>query len=250
MIYILVPVFNEEENISPLVSNIDFTLRKIGEEYRLVFINDGSTDKTAEAIHNHMELYPLEILENIPNQGVGASFEKGFKYFTEKGNNRDVLITMEGDNTCDLTILPKMIHIVREGKDFALASCYAKGGKLKNCPLERKFFSMAANWLCKILFHIKGVHTYSSFYRAFSHLTIHRLYSLYNNNVIKENGFTCMVELLLKLHHAGFGFTEVPCTLFFKNRRGSSKLKKRKTIKSYLQLFFSYFFQENYFPKP
>ena len=176
MIYFLIPVLDEEENIESLISSLDSTSKDIKEDYRILFVNDGSSDKTPEKIREKMESFPVYMLENSVNEGAGASFEKGFKHFIEISNSEDIVITIEGDNTGDLNILPKMLQEIRNGKDFSLASCYAKGGRLQNCPFERKFFSKAANLLCMILFRVPGARTYSSFYRAFSYKAISEVY--------------------------------------------------------------------------
>ena len=242
MIYILIPVFNEEANIAPLAANIDAALKKMGEAYRLVFVNDGSTDGTAEVIRNYMEKYPLEMLENNPNQGVGISFDKGFKYFIAKGEANDILVTMEGDNTSDLNTLPKLIEAIRNGNDFALASVYSREGEVIGSTPLRLFFSFTANLLCRLIFKMRTVRTFSSFYRAYRHQTLEKLYADPAEPVITERGYTCMVEMLIKLHHAGFQFSEVPTTLDANKRMGLSKMKKRQTIKAYLRLFCKHLF--------
>jgi len=242
MIHILVPVFNEEENILPLVSSIDAALKKMGEEYRIVFVNDGSADGTPDVIRDHMGEYPLEMLENNPNQGVGVSFDKGFKYFVAKGEAGDILITMEGDNTSDLNTLPKLIEAIRNGNGFALASVYSKDGEMIGSTPLRLFFSFTANLLCRLIFRMRTVQTFSSFYRAYSHQTLKKLYADSKGTVITEKGYTCMVELLVKLYHSGFSFVEIPTTLNADKRIGVSKMKKRQTIKAYFRLFFRYLF--------
>jgi dolichol-phosphate mannosyltransferase len=240
MIYFLIPVLNEEENIESLIFSLDSTSKKLKEDYRVVFVNDGSDDGTAEIIREKMSLFPVDMVENTINEGPGVSFEKGFRYFIEVSKNEDIVITLEGDNTGDLSVLPKMLAEIRDGKDFALASCYAEGGKLNNLSFQRKLFSKAANFLCMVLFRIPGARTYSSFYRAFSYGAISQIYSKFELPVITERGFVCMVEFLLKLHMAGLTFSEVPATLFFDKRKGASKLKIKTTIQSYFRLFFKF----------
>ncbi len=240
MIYFLIPVFNEEENIETLISGLDSAAKEIKENYRIIFVNDGSSDGTPEIIRQKMESFPVDMVENLVNEGAGASFENGFKHFIKISKSEDIVVTIEGDNTSDLGILPKMLDEIRNGKDFVLASCYAKGGRLKNCPFKRRFYSKAANLLCMILFQVPGARTYSSFYRAFSQKTISEIYRKFDHPVITEKGFVCMVELLLKLHKSGFTFSEVPATLFFHKRKGFSKLIVNSTIKAYLGLFLKF----------
>ncbi|MFQ5444822.1 MAG: glycosyltransferase [Nitrospinales bacterium] len=237
MIYILIPVFNEEENIPPLVTSIDQALKTMREEYRVIFVNDGSTDGTAGEIQKHMKSFPLDMLENKPNQGVGVSFDKGFKHFIAQGKSGDILITMEGDNTADLNTLPQLVDEIRKGKDFVLASVYSEKGEIIGTTPLRLGLSYTANFLCRLIFKVHGVSTFTSFYRGYAHSALKELYEGFHNEVITERGYICMVEILLRLYHGGFSFSEVPTLLDGTKRIGFSKLKKVETIKAYLRLF-------------
>lgn len=237
MIYILIPVFNEEENIPPLITSINDACNEMREDYRVIFVNDGSTDGTAGVIQQHMQKFPLDMLKNNPNQGVGISFDKGFRHFIAQGKAGDILITMEGDNTADLNTLPQLVEEIRKGSDFVLASVYSEKGEIIGTTPLRLGLSYTANFLCRWIFKVQGVSTFTSFYRGYAYSTLKELYEGFHNEVITERGYICMVEILLRLYHAGFGFSEVPTRLDATKRFGFSKLKKVETIKAYLRLF-------------
>ncbi|MEC7641396.1 MAG: hypothetical protein VYC17_04485 [Nitrospinota bacterium] len=104
--------------------------------------------------------------------------------------------------------------------------------------MERKILSVGANIPCKLFFRIKGVNTYSPFYRAYSFKALQVIYERFGENIITEKGYICMVEMLLKLYRQGLSFAEVPTTPLSDQRIGFSKLMKKETIKAYLKLFF------------
>ena len=240
MVYFLIPVYNEEGNIKSLLSNLNSTMERLGEKSDFIFVNDGSSDGTADTLKKASREHPITILLNEPNQGVGISFDKGFKHIVGIAKQNDIIVTMEGDNTADLTTLPKLIASVRNGKDFALASVYTKGGKIVGTTPIRLLLSYTANILCKLVFRIWAVNTFSSFYRAHSLQAIKSLYQKHNGRVITEKGYICMVEMLLKLYHSGYQFDEIPTVLQSDKRVGTSKLKKLRTIAAYLRLFIKY----------
>ncbi|MBI4385150.1 MAG: glycosyltransferase [Nitrospinae bacterium] len=237
MIYLLIPVYNEEQNIPPLVSALDRAIKDMGENYRLIFVNDGSVDGTPGVIQKLKDDFPIEMLENSPNQGVGVSFDKGFKHFIQTAGPGDILITLEGDNTADLGTLPKLAAAIRNGNDFALASVYSKEGEVVGTTPLRLFLSFTANVLCKLIFRMPKVNTFSSFYRSYSYEAMRKLYEKFDNRPIAERGYICMVELLIKLYRSGYKFAEIPTCLNSQKRLGMSKMKIMQTIQAYFRLF-------------
>ena len=103
-----------------------------------------------------------------PNQGVRRTFLEGFATFLEMATPGDILVTKEADNTSDNAILSRLLDAVYvQGFDVALASCYAPGGGLESTTKFRMILSKCANLIVKLRFNLWGIHTLSSFYRAF-----------------------------------------------------------------------------------
>jgi dolichol-phosphate mannosyltransferase len=236
MIYFLIPVFNEADNIEELAKNLQEVLPK--EERIYVFVNDGSSDDTMKMLTHHFEEKNIYILNNQGNQGPGYSFQAGFNYIIDELNalETDIVITLEGDNTSDLSILPLMFELIKFKFDLVLASPYAQGGGFDKTSLFRKISSFIANLILRLWFDIK-VLTLSSFYRIYS---VKLLISLRIKHVelIKEKGFISKVEILVKAIKNNAKIIEVPMILDSKKRKGKSKMKILKTIISYLKFFF------------
>ena len=213
-----------------------------GYPYTIIIVNDGSSDETENVLKGFKASMPLKVIRHEGNLGVGEVFRRGFKEALSIASPDDILITKEADNTSDINILPEIIKKVEEGYDLVLASCYASQGKIVGTSFFRTILSGGANMLLKIFFPIDGVNTYSSFYRGYKARIICKAISHYGNRLIEENGFACMVELLIKLSRLKSRITEVPLVLYFKARKGKSKMKIFSTIRGYLRVIKRLFF--------
>lgn len=236
MLIFLIPAYNEERNIKTLLENTRTFADSAKFEYKIVVINDGSTDRTVSILKDYQKSMPIVILDQVVNKGVGAAFKRGFSYAAEVSNDSDIIISKEADNTSDLAILNEMIKKINAGYDLVLASCYMRGGGVEGTNIFRRILSSGANLLLKNFSNLKGIHTYSSFYRAYKASLIKKAYSLYGDNLITEKGFSCMVELLFKLSKLKIKISEVPMVLKGSLREGRSKMRITNTIFAYIRL--------------
>ena len=143
---------------------------------------------------------------------------------------------MEADNTSDINLVESMIALNKIGFDIVLASIYCQGGSFVKTSTLRKFLSLIANILLRFIFDIK-VQTLSSFYRLYSIKSIIKIKDNYTK-IISENGFICMVELLIKLIKQETKIIEIPMKLDSSNRKGKSKMKLIKTSLYYIKFIF------------
>ena len=236
MLFFAIPIYNEEQNIPYLLESIGKKMNELKIPYKLVIVNDGSTDNTKEIIQSYENKFPIKLLNHTTNKNVGGVFRTAFQYILERVKPGDVIVTKEADNTSDLSILPEMLQKIKEGSDIVLASCYAKGGGIKGTTFIRVFLSSVANLILRTVFPIKGVRTYSSFYRAYNAEVMKKAFKAYDNHLIDEAGFVCMVEMLVKLSRLPVKITEVPMILCCDFRKGKSKMNKTQTIFAYLGL--------------
>ena len=223
-------------NIPFLIESVAKKMGEMSRQYRLVMVNDGSTDDTKEIIEAYSKRFPITLLNHDTNKNVGQAFRTGFEYTLREAGPQDIIVTKEADNTGDLDILPEMLQHIENGYDLVLASCYAKGGKITGTTIDRRLFSFVANTLLKIRFPVKGVNTYSSFYRAYRPESLKKAFAAYGGGLIEEPGFVCMVEMLVKMSYLHFRIIEVPMTLRCDLRKGASKMRKFQTILAYLRL--------------
>jgi dolichol-phosphate mannosyltransferase len=231
VIFYLIPVYNEEENISELCKNL--SALNLGYTNFFVFVDDKSTDNTIESIKkNCKENYT--VLTKEKNIGPGDSFNLGFEWILNNFKTKeDRIVTLEGDNTSDLNILSQMISISQIGFDLVLASVYAQGGGIKKTNLWRYFLSLIGNLVVRFIINLK-VQTLSSFFRVYTLDILLNLKKQFEI-IIEEKGYISMVEVLYKSSLINAKIIEVPMILDPSKRKGSSKMKVFKTIIDYIK---------------
>lgn len=237
MIYLLIPVYNEEGNIANLYNEAKNLLPE--EDKFFVFSDDGSSDKSVELIKQYFKDFKFTVLGDGTNHGPGFAFNTGFNWILNHSkNDNDKVATLECDCTSDLTILPHMLTINRLGYELVLASVYAQGGGFDNTSFFRRFVSSSANILYRFLFNL-NVQTLSSFYRVYSITLLKRIKNRYEEP-IKETGFICMLEILIKSIRCGCKLVEVPMMLHSSKRVGKSKMKVFKTTMQYFRFLMTF----------
>ena len=237
MILFIVPAYNEEKNIGLLLEKTKKKMDEIKYDYKVIVVNDGSTDKTKEIVESYKDSIPVEVISHYPNKGVTETFIVGFERALRIAEIDDIIITKEADNTSDLGILEAMIKKVKDGKDVVLASCYAREGKVLNTTRFRFILSYSANKVLKIFFPIPGINTYSSFYRAFNAETLKKVFKAYGSRIMTIHGFVCVVEMLVNLRRFPISFVEVPLILDAKKRVGISKMRNYQCFVRYVEFF-------------
>ena len=237
MIYFLIPVFNEALNIEELTFSLKSSLPEC--EKFFLFVDDSSTDGTIEKINLNLVNEKFFIITKGKNYGPGDSFNRGFDWILNNSeSDKDLIVTMEADNTSDIEILATMVKISEFGFDLVLASVYAQGGGFEKTTLLRKLISFTINVFLRLVFDIK-VLTLSSFYRVYSMKLIKDIKENYGN-IVDEKGFICMIEVLIKAIKLKSKIIEVPMRLHSTRRKGKSKMKLFKTSIGYLKFLITH----------
>lgn len=136
---IVVPVYNEQENIRPLWDNLTQTLTAYGHPYEIVFVDDGSRDGTTDELRrlagedSHVKLVVFR-----RNYGQTAAMQAGIQHAS-----LDVVVTMDGDQQNDPIDIPMMVEKLAEGYDLV----HGWRKERHDALLNRKIPSKIANWL-------------------------------------------------------------------------------------------------------
>jgi len=234
MIFIVIPVYNEEKNLPNLYHELcNFSFE---DSVYFVFSDDGSSDATVPLIKSLFSKTNTIILGDGINRGPGYVFNRAFEWvMNESKNTDDIVLTIEADCTSDLSILPNMLSINKLGYNLVLASIYAQGGGFYKTTFSRRLISTLANLLFRFLFNVQ-VLTMSSFYRIYSVELLNNIKQRYGV-LISERGFICMLEILLKSISCNAKVIEVPMILNSNKRIGKSKMKIVKTMIEYFKFF-------------
>lgn len=246
MIYLLAPAFNESQNLRHLLNTVSKTVKK---KYHLVIVDDGSTDKTMQVLQKLSKKYPLIPIGYKNNQGPGYAFDYGFKYLTKKIKKGDLVITIESDNTSDLSKLGEMTKLANR-YDVIIGTPFSEHGSFEGVSFYRRIISQLNHQLLKIIFRIKGVDSYSNFYRLYTAEIIKKARNYYGASLITENGFPAVTEILIKLNKIGAKMTSIPVKIDWTKRQGKSKLKITKYVKRQIVLILKFWVLSRFYLAP
>lgn len=232
----VVPAYNEAENLPRLLADLESRPALFPEGSRLIVVDDGSADGTADLIESYTGPLPVELVRLGRNQGPGAAFRAGFRAALD-GLARDALVvTLEADTTSDLGALPTMLAEAEAGADLVLASVHG-GGRMRNVSAFRRVLSRAAGVTVRRALGVDA-RTVSSFFRVYRASALRDAIDRYGDGLIRERGFACKAELLAKLTANGARVTEVPVDLDGARRVGSSRMRIAPTTLAYFRLIF------------
>ncbi|MBI5196839.1 MAG: glycosyltransferase family 2 protein [Nitrospirae bacterium] len=154
---IVVPLYNEEENIAPLYNALKSAMDKSGRAYEILFVDDGSADKTPQMLkqiaQTDVNVRPLYFRRNF---GQTAAFAAGFDH--AKG---DVIVTIDGDMQNDPADIPKLLSMIGE---YDIVSGWRR--RRKDPFLTRRLPSMIANYLISMVTGVK-LHDYGCSLKAY-----------------------------------------------------------------------------------
>jgi glycosyltransferase involved in cell wall biosynthesis len=171
---VVIPIYNEEESVAPLCAELRPVLEKLGGDYEVLAVNDGSTDGTQAALEKEAAQWPqLQVIQLRKNFGQAAALSAGFDF--SKG---ELVITLDGDLQNDPAYLPAFIGKLKEGWDVVCGWRQHRRGAW----LTRILPSKIANWLIARLVDIpihdtgcmlkiyrrsilQGVHLYGELHR-------------------------------------------------------------------------------------
>lgn len=232
----VVPALNERENLPKLAARLGDAIRACGLPASVVLVDDGSTDGTGDAARDELNAFGITVVTHPRNLGVAAAFRNGFAAALERCEDNDLVVTLEADNTSDIGALPKLVAEARAGADLVLGSCYAPGGGVDGTNAWRLILSGGANTMIKVWFGLRGLYTFSSFYRVHRAGMLRELFEATDGNPMREQGFASVVELLIRVRAMGFRVVEVPVVLRSLERRGKSKMRVGRTIVGYFRV--------------
>jgi dolichol-phosphate mannosyltransferase len=242
MIFVLLPAYNEEDALRPLLDKVDAVMRMMGAQYRVVVVDDGSSDRTAPILAELQSEFPVDVLTHKMNRGLGETERDGFEYIAERASRGDVVVRMDCDDTHEPRYIPAMVERLAAGDEVVIASRYAPGGGQVGVDWYRRTISRCANLLMKVFFPIRGVQEYTCGYRAYRAALLQDAIAIFQNRFIdlKGLGFTGTVETIIKCQRMGARVGEVGFVLRYDQKMSTSKVVTSITTLGYLVLIAKY----------
>lgn len=236
-VWVVLPAYNEEASLPTLLDRIEEAMFEANLDFRVVIVDDGSTDGTPAIIRRAAERLPLTTLTHPVNLGLGAAIRDGLLEAVRSSAPRDVIVTLDSDNTHTPDLILRMVRAVREGHDVVIASRYRSGSRVRGVTVTRRLLSRAASILFRILFPTHGVRDFTSGYRAYRAEAMQRVIAAHGDQFFDQEGFQVMVDILLKLRRdPNLIFGEVPLILRYDLKEGASKMNVSATVKDTMRL--------------
>ena len=205
-ISIIIPTYNERENIGKIVKNILDVCRKLNIE--IIIVDDNSPDGTGKIADKLSKKYPKKVfvIHRKAKSNLSPAVIDGFK--VAKGSYIGV---MDADLSHPPELIPKFIQYLDKGFDMLIGSRHIKGGGIEDWTVPRRIVSFFATMLCRPLADIKDPMSGYFFIKR----------SVINNAKLVPRGYKIGLEIAVKGNVTRI--KEIP--FFFKNRvHGKSKL--------------------------
>ena len=211
---LIVPTYNERENIVPLMEQIHKSLSAYS--YELIVVDDNSPDGTSELAKSLSFKYPVSVIVRTTERGLASAVVAGFNQ--ARG---EVLGVIDADLQHPPEFIPALLKAIRDGADVAIASRYIPGGGIEGWTFKRKVISKGAKLPANLLLSsVRKIKDPLSGFFLFKRKVI-------DGVVLSPTGYKILLEVLVRgnANHV----VEVPYT-FKERERGKSNLTAKEQI--------------------
>lgn len=210
---IIIPTYNERENITPLVTEL---LEKVN-EVRILVVDDNSPDGTAEAVRALSANDPRVALMTRPAKlGMGSAYQEAFRRVLDEGGD-DLIITIDADFSHNPAYVPELVRAAADN-DLVVGSRYIKGGGIENWELWRRALSWGGNFYVRLITGLP-IHDCTA---GFSCMRADFLRKVPFEK-IKATGYAWWFTLRMMFYRRGARIKEIPI-IFTERRVGKSKI--------------------------
>jgi dolichol-phosphate mannosyltransferase len=222
--WLILPTFNEAENIEGLVRAALAQLETTGLEHTILVVDDGSPDGTG-LIADRLagELGPVRVLHRNRKDGLGRAYLAGFALALENG--AELVLEMDSDFSHDPADLPRLIAAA-DAADLVLGSRYVPGGGVTSWGRLRRLVSRGGSAYARVLLGVP-VRDLTGGFKCFHR----RVLEAIDLEHVHADGYGFQIELTYKAVRAGFKVTEVPI-LFRERSVGKSKMTARIALEA------------------
>lgn len=217
---LLLPTYNESENIPSLIAAI----RGLNAGIRVIIVDDHSPDGTGElADQLAAGSDDLTVIHRPGKLGLGTAYGAGFRHALAMG--ADLIMTMDADFSHDPAYIPSLLEMARRF-DLVIGSRYVPGGGIRNWEAHRRALSRTANALAHT---VLGLHARdcTAGFRCYRR----RVLETVDLDAIRADGYSYLIEMLYHCERLGFSVGETPI-VFTDRQRGQSKISRGEIFKA------------------
>ncbi len=219
---IVIPAYNEEQNILPTIGKLAEELRAEQIPFELVIVNDNSQDGTPRVVEDALKYYPeIRLVHNTPPGGLGRAVRVGLKHFTG-----DIVAVVMADLSDDPKDVVRCYRKIEEGYDCAFGSRFIHGSRVSHYPRVKLFFNRLGNLVIRIMF-------------ATRHNDLTNAFKVYRRHVIEAIAplhachFNITIEMSLSALIRGYSIATIPIS-WSGRTWGQSNLRLRQMGRRYL----------------
>jgi dolichol-phosphate mannosyltransferase len=222
--WLILPTYNEAENVDPLVRAALPRLAEASPEHRVLIVDDSSPDGTGEiADRLAAELDSVEVVHRERKEGLGRAYLAGFELALGRG--AELVLEMDSDFSHDPADLPRLIRAAADA-DLVLGSRYVRGGGVADWGFVRRSVSRGGSWYARTLLRVP-IRDLTGGFKCFRREVLETI----DLSGVHSNGYGFQIELTYRALRAGFRVKEVP--IVFRDRRaGSSKMTARIALEA------------------
>ncbi len=219
-VVMVVPTYNEAENIAWIVSRV----RRALPEVDVLVVDDGSPDGTGRIADELAAEDPqVSVVHRSAKEGLGAAYLHGFRVALERGY--DVIGEMDADGSHQPEQLPRLLAAL-EDADLVLGSRWVPGGSVVNWPWTREALSRGGNLYTRLLLGVP-VRDATGGFRLFRRTTLEKI----DLPSVRSVGYCFQADLAWRTVEAGLRVREVPID-FIERIRGESKMSPDVAVES------------------
>lgn len=212
---IVVPTYNEKQNITRLISN----LLEVGADVGIIVVDDNSPDGTADEVESIASSNPRVGLIRRPEKlGLGSAYITGFKAALQRGAQR--IVQMDADFSHDPKYVSDLLKAA-DSDDLVIGSRYVSGVNVVNWPIQRLLLSYFANVYTRIITGLP-IHDATSGFKCFRREVLEAM----DLDEVISDGYCFQIEMTLRSWRGGFHISEIPI-VFVDRHSGTSKMSKR-----------------------
>ena len=215
-ILVIVPTYNERENIEPLVPQI----RQHLPQAHILVVDDNSPDGTSACVKGTVGFgETLFVLDRTKKEGLGRAYIAGFKWALEKGYTH--IFEMDADFSHDPKYLPDFIAAADNGADLVIGSRYINGVNVVNWPMQRLLLSYCGNIAARLIAGVP-IRDCTGGFKCFRAEVLKSL----DLDSIGAAGYSFQVEMNYHVWKKAFTIREIPI-VFTDRTRGVSKMSSK-----------------------
>jgi len=220
---IVIPMFNEAENVESTLKRVGEALASFEGTYEIIAVNDGSIDHTLGILKRiESQNEKIKVVSYSKNMGRGMALRKGFQE-----SNGEMVVSIDADLSYDPQYILDLVHALKTGQDtdLVLASPYMPGGSVQGVPTLRLWISKLGNKILRFALPNR-IYTSTGIFRGYRKRVLDSL-------ELESDGKEIHLEILSKAMTLGYRVKEVP-TILKGRKKGRSKFKFKKTAVSHL----------------